>query len=167
MFNTVQSLDEKNTALIYKMVLALPLEERWKRFGLKMFLATNKNCLHKMIHMVRRGPSEVIVDWLPLPGSTKRENQWQLFETECVFVCVKDHLEQSCPLHPGLQWHLLGLMHRPPFWQGDEHTAENRAHGQPIAISDRKLILIFTLIIIINHDDLFFFRMVNFDALTG
>lgn len=40
MFNTVQSLDEKNTALFYKMVLAFPLAERWKCNGLQMFLAT-------------------------------------------------------------------------------------------------------------------------------
>lgn len=36
------------------------------------------------------------------------------------------YLEQSCPVHPGLQWHLFGLMHLPPFKHGDEHTAERK-----------------------------------------
>lgn len=42
------------------------------------------------------------------------------FLVVCKFV---NYLEQSCPLHPGLQWHRFGLMHRPPLRQGEEHTA--------------------------------------------
>lgn len=44
--------------------------------------------------------------------------------TSCFLIAeLGGYLEQSCPLHPGLQWHLLGRMHRPPLRQGDEHTA--------------------------------------------
>lgn len=39
------------------------------------------------------------------------------------FVWNVNYLEQSCPLHPGLQWHRFGLMHRPPLRQGEEQTA--------------------------------------------
>lgn len=41
------------------------------------------------------------------------------------FQVSLEHLEQSCPLQPGLQLHLLGRTHLPPFRHGDEHTAVN------------------------------------------
>ena len=51
----------------------------------------------------------------------------RLVVSVCVCVCVfLRHLEQSCPLQPWLQWHLLGRMQRPPFRQGAAHTAVDR-----------------------------------------
>lgn len=175
MFNTVQSLDEKNTALIYKMVLALPPAERWKSLGLQMLLATNKNCLHKDdSHGAERGPSEVIVHWLPLPGSTKRKNQRRPLETERVYECAC-----VCERSPGAVMSAPSRTAVTPVGSDAPASvlAGRWAHGWRqstwkhrikndswLIISDQKLILIF--IIIYYYDHVFFFTMVNCDLLT-
>lgn len=85
---------------------------------------------------------EVIVSWFPFPAK-RRRNSTQAFSQHrtlqwrsCLKLVtfVSDHLEQSGPLHPGLQWHLLGRMHRPPFRQGDEHTAVGRAQTNTVQV---------------------------------
>lgn len=58
------------------------------------------------------------------PQVRLRLNQfWDCFPAFLLHVKNVNYLEQSCPLHPGLQWHLFGLMHRPPLRQGEEHMA--------------------------------------------
>lgn len=59
-----------------------------------------------------------------------KQNQWveKIWRSRSSFSCCifVAHLEQSCPLQPEVQLHLFGLMHLPPFRQGDEHTAAEK-----------------------------------------
>lgn len=131
MFNTVESLYEKIQLYFTKWFLLRHCRE----------MRMNESVYYTRTPFIGRFTCDSIL----ISFSCKEKGKWFLIWWNILqkalgltFLLV-NHLEQSCPLHPGLQWHLLGRMHLPPFRQGEEHTAvDTHIHkSQQVALTVR------------------------------